>query len=62
MLVDLNLPGDAILLCTSGSIAISTSKGEREVLETGEACFVSGDARTFTLAGTGSGYLAVSAE
>lgn len=62
ILVDLNLPGDTILLCTSGSIAISTSKGEREVLETGEACFVSGDARTFTLAGTGSGYLAVSAE
>ncbi|MFM8926976.1 MAG: mannose-6-phosphate isomerase, class I [Rhodoluna sp.] len=62
LLVDLNLPGDAILLCVSGSLAISTSKEERAVLEMGEAAFVSGDARTFSVAGSGFGYLVVSAE
>ena len=59
MLVDLNLPGDAIVLCTQGAVAVSNSKGEREVINTGEAAFISGDARTFSLAGNGTAFIAV---
>jgi len=61
LLVDLNLPGDAIVLCTSGSIAVSSSKGEREVINPAEAAFISGDARTFSLAGNGEAFIAISA-
>jgi mannose-6-phosphate isomerase len=59
MLVDLNLPGDAIVLCTQGAVAVSNSKGEREVINSGEAAFISGDARTFSLAGNGTAFIAV---
>jgi mannose-6-phosphate isomerase len=61
LLVDLNLPGDAIILCTSGAIAVSSSKGEREVINPAEAAFISGDARTFSLAGNGEAFIAISA-
>lgn len=61
LLVDLNLPGDAIVLCTSGAVAVSSSKGEREVINPAEAAFVSGDARTFSLAGNGEAFIAISA-
>jgi len=61
LLVDLNLPGDAIVLCTSGAIAVSSSKGEREVINPAEAAFISGDARTFSLAGNGEAFIAISA-
>ena len=60
LLADLNLPGDAIALCTQGSVAISSSKEEREVINKGEAVFISGDARTFSLVGNGEVYLAIS--
>ena len=60
LLADLNLPGDAIALCTQGAVAISSSKGEREVINKGEAVFISGDARTFSIAGNGEIYLAIS--
>jgi len=59
MLVDLNLPGDAIVLCTEGAVAVSSSKGEREVINAGEAAFISGDARTFSIAGNGTAFIAV---
>lgn len=62
MLVDLNLPGDAIVLCTQGAVAVSSSKGEREVINAGEAAFISGDARTFSLAGNGTAFIAVSSK
>jgi mannose-6-phosphate isomerase len=61
LLVDLNLPGDAIVLCTSGAVAVSSSKGEREVINPAEAAFISGDARTFSLAGNGEAFIAISA-
>jgi len=61
LLVDLNLPGDAIVLCTSGAVAVSSSKGEREVINPAEAAFISGDARTFSLAGNGVAFIAISA-
>lgn len=62
MLVDLNLPGDAIVLCTQGAVAVSSSKDEREVINAGEAAFISGDARTFSLAGNGTAFIAVTSK
>lgn len=61
LLADINLPGDAVVLCTEGSVAVSNSQGEREVLNNGEAAFMSGDARSFSLAGNGVVFIAVSA-
>ena len=60
LLADLNLPGDAVVLCTEGSVALSNSQEEREVLNTGEAAFMAGDARSFSLAGNGTVFIAVS--
>ena len=60
LLADLNLPGDSIVLCTQGSVAVSNSQGEREVLNSGEAMFMAGDARSFSLTGTGTVFMAVS--
>jgi mannose-6-phosphate isomerase len=61
LLADINLPGDAIVLCTEGSVALSNSQAQREVLNIGEAAFMSGDARSFSLAGSGTVFIAVSA-
>lgn len=60
LLADLNLPGDSIVLCTEGSVAVSNSQGESEVINSGEAVFLAGDARSFSLAGTGTVFMAVS--
>jgi mannose-6-phosphate isomerase len=60
LLADVNLPGDAILLCTEGSVAVSNSQGEREVINIGEAVFMAGDARSFSLSGNGTLFMAVS--
>jgi mannose-6-phosphate isomerase len=60
LLADLNLPGDAIVLCTEGSVALSNSQAEREVLNNGEAAFMAGDARSFSLSGNGTVFIAVS--
>jgi mannose-6-phosphate isomerase len=60
LLADLNLPGDAIVLCTQGSVAVSNSQEEREVINSGEAVFMAGDARSFSLTGTGTVFIAVS--
>lgn len=62
MLVDLNLPGDAIVLCTQGAVAVSSSKEESEVINAGEAAFISGDARTFSLSGNGTAFIAVTSK
>ena len=62
LLADLNLPGDAIVLCTEGSVALSNSQEERQVLNNGEAAFMAGDARSFSLAGNGSVFIAVSSK
>jgi len=61
LLADINLPGDAIVLCTEGSVALSNSQAEREVLNNGEAAFMAGDARAFSLSGNGTVFIAVSA-
>ena len=60
LLADLNLPGDSIVLCTQGSVAVSNSQGERQVINSGEAVFMAGDARSFSLAGNGTVFMAVS--
>jgi mannose-6-phosphate isomerase len=61
VLADLNVPGASIVLCTAGEIAISNSIEERVVLKRGEAAFVGADAKKFTLAGSGTAFLATSA-
>jgi mannose-6-phosphate isomerase class I len=47
------------VLCTQGAVAVSNSQGEREVINSGEAAFISGDARTFSLTGNGTAFIAV---
>lgn len=59
LLADINLPGDGIFLCISGSVAVSNSLGEREILRPGEAAFIGSDASKFSLTGTGFGYLVI---
>ena len=56
VLADLNLPGDGILLCTAGQLVISNSLGEAMTLRRGEAAYISGDAKLFTLSSSGNGF------
>jgi hypothetical protein len=42
-------------------VAVSNSLGEREVIDKGEAAFLSDDARVFSLAGNGEVFIAMSA-
>lgn len=58
MLIDLQLPGEAIILCTAGEIAVSTSQEERVVLGRGEAAYMSSEAKFFSLTGAGTAFLA----
>lgn len=61
VLADLNIPGSSIILCTAGEVAVSNSIEERVVLQRGEAAFIGADAKLFSLAGSGTAYLATSA-
>lgn len=58
LMADLNLPGEAVILCTAGEIAISTSLEERLVLRRSEAAYLSADAKFFTISGSGTAFLA----
>ena len=58
MLIDLELEGSMIAVCTAGEIEISTSKDEYLKLSRGQAAFVS-DTRLFSVMGNGTGYLAM---
>jgi mannose-6-phosphate isomerase len=60
ILADLNIPGDSVILCTAGEIAVSNSIEERVVLHRGEAAFVGSDAKKFSLAGSGTAFMATS--
>lgn len=60
ILADLNIPGASILLCTAGEIAVSNSIEERLVLKRGEAAFLGSDAKKFSLAGSGTAFMATS--
>ena len=57
LLADLKLQSEAIFLCTEGEVAVSNSLGEREVLRKGQAAYLA-DAKFFSFAGNGTGYLA----
>lgn len=61
VLVDLNIPGASIILCTAGEIAVSNSIEERVVLQRGEAAFLGADAKKFSLVGSGTAFMATSA-
>jgi mannose-6-phosphate isomerase len=56
VLADLNLPGEGILLCTTGQLVVSNSIGETLTLRRGEAAYISDDAKLFTLSSNGSGF------
>ena len=58
LMADLNLPGESIMLCTAGEIAISNSLEERVVLRRGEAAYMAADAKFFSISGSGTGFLA----
>ena len=58
LLVDLKLSGKAILVCTAGQIAITTSLDEMIELRTGETCYFEA-ANYFSILGSGTGYLAM---
>ena len=60
LMADLNLPGEALILCTAGEIAVSNSQEERLVLKRGEAAYMSADAKFFSLSGAGTAFLATS--
>jgi mannose-6-phosphate isomerase len=57
LLIDFSLPGESILVCTSGELAVSNSQEERVVLRRGEASYLSADARFYSIAGSGDGYI-----
>jgi mannose-6-phosphate isomerase len=61
VLADLNMPGESIILCTAGEIALSNSLDERVILRRGEAAYMSSEAKLFTISGSGTAFLATSA-
>ena len=61
VLADLSMPGESIILCTAGEIALSNSLEERVILRRGEAAYMSSEAKFFTISGGGTAFLATSA-
>lgn len=59
LLADVELAKEAIVLCTAGEVAVSDSKGEREVLHQGQAAYLA-DARLYSFSGSGTAFLATS--
>lgn len=57
LLADIKLPGDSIFVCIAGEIAVSNSLDERVVLRRGEAAYLTADAKFFSFAGSGTGYI-----
>jgi mannose-6-phosphate isomerase len=55
------MPGESIILCTAGEIALSNSLEERVILRRGEAAYMSSEAKFFTISGGGTAFLATSA-
>lgn len=53
LLADLDLPAGAMVICTAGEVAVSTSLEEREVLAKSEVVFASG-AKKLSLSGSGT--------
>lgn len=61
VLADLRMPGESIILCTAGEVALSNSLEERVILRRGEAAYMSSEAKLFTISGSGTAFLATSA-
>lgn len=53
LLADIDLPGQAIVVCDAGEIAIGTSLEQREVLKKGDVAYLA-QAKKFSLSGSGS--------
>ena len=56
LLADLDLPAGAMVICTAGEVAVSTSLEEREGLSKGEVVYLS-EANKFSLSGSGSAFV-----
>jgi mannose-6-phosphate isomerase len=56
LLADLDLPASAMVVCTAGEVAVSTSLDEREVLTKSEVVLASG-AKKLSLSGSGTVFL-----
>lgn len=56
LLIDLELEGSSIVVCTEGELTLSTSKEELLTIRRGEAAFMA-EARLFSVSGSGVGYL-----
>ena len=56
LLADLDLPSGALVMCTAGEVAVSTSLDEREVLGKGNVVYLS-EAKKFSLSGSGSAFV-----
>jgi mannose-6-phosphate isomerase len=56
LLADLDLPASAMVVCTSGEVAVSTSLDEREVLTKAQVVFASG-AKKLSLSGSGTAFV-----
>ena len=56
LLADLDLPASAMVVCTAGEIAVSTSLEEREVLTKAEVVFAS-EAKKLSLTGSGTAFV-----
>jgi mannose-6-phosphate isomerase class I len=53
LLADLDLPAGAMVICTAGEVAVSTSLEERKVLIKGDVVYLSG-AKKFSFTGSGT--------
>lgn len=56
LLADLDLPASAMVVCTAGEVAVSTSLDEREVLTKSEVVLASG-AKKLSLSGSGTAFV-----
>lgn len=56
LLADLDLPASAMVVCTAGEVAVSTSLEEREVLTKAEVVFAS-EAKKLSLSGSGTAFV-----
>jgi mannose-6-phosphate isomerase len=61
LLADLDLPSGAMVICTAGEVAVSTSLEEREVLSKAEVVYLS-EAKKFSLSGSGTAFVVLGGE
>jgi mannose-6-phosphate isomerase len=56
LLADIELPAEALIVCVSGEVAVSTSLEERQVLKRAEVVYLS-EAKKFSLSGSGTAFV-----